>query len=270
MNEPFLLRRGEHACLLIHGFVGDPGEMRELGDYLAAANYTVLGIRLPGHTGQPEDLVPVRWNDWLAAVEHAFDWLTARYRQTSVIGFSLGGALATLLAARRSIHRLVLLATPYQLGGDWRVHLLSVARHTTPWFYLLAQADFSNPDLRASIWRRQPDLHLDDPAIQQLLRQSVKVSVAAADELRLTLNAARQVLPQVRAPTLIMHGRNDTTADPAGAAAIAARIGSPYCELTYWENTGHQLLIIGPHRQAIFHRIERFLARAGKECVGSK
>ncbi|WP_298820115.1 alpha/beta hydrolase [Chloroflexus sp.] len=261
MIEPYLLRRGEHACLLIHGFVGDPGEMRDLGEHLAAANYTVLGIRLPGHTGQPEDLMPVRWGDWLAAAQHAFDRLASRYNPISVIGFSLGGALATLLAVRRPVHRLALLAMPYQLSGDWRVSLLGVARYVTPWFYLLAQADFSSPDLRASIWRRQPGLDLDDPAIQQMLRRSVKVSVAAADELRLALSAARQVLPQVQAPTLIMHGHNDMTADPTSAAAIAARIGSRYCELTYWPDTGHQLLLAGPHRQTIFRRIERFLNR---------
>ncbi|MCS6888596.1 MAG: alpha/beta fold hydrolase [Chloroflexus sp.] len=261
MIEPYLLRRGEQACLLVHGFVGDPGEMRDLADYLAGVGYTVLSIRLPGHTGQPEDLMPVRWRDWLAAATHAFDRLATSYATVSVIGFSLGGALAALLAAERPAHRLVMLATPYRLGGDWRVNLLSIARHTTPWFYLLAQADFTSPDLRASIWRRQPGLDLDDPAIQQMLRRSVKVSVAAADELRLALAAARRALPQVRAPALIMHGQSDTTADPASAAAIAARIGSKHCELAYWPDTGHQLLLAGPHREAIFRRIERFLAR---------
>ncbi|GIV93422.1 MAG: alpha/beta hydrolase [Chloroflexus sp.] len=261
MLEPYLLSGGDHACLLIHGFVGDPGEMRDLGDHLAQAGYTVFGMRLPGHTGNPEDLIAVRWTDWLAAVQAAFDALARRSSAVSVVGFSLGGALAALLAAQRPVHRLVMLATPYRLGGDWRVDLLGIVRYVTPWFYLLAQADFSSPDLRASIWRRQPGLDLDDPVIQQMLRRSVKVSVAAADELRLTLAAARRALPLVRAPTLIMHGRSDTTADPASAAAIMAQIGSTYRELTYWPATGHQLLLTGPYRSAIFQRITRFLAR---------
>ncbi|WP_322490319.1 alpha/beta hydrolase [Chloroflexus sp.] len=261
MIEPYLLRRGEHACLLIHGFVGDPGEMRDLAEHLAGAGYTVLGMRLPGHTGQPEDLMLVRWPDWLAAATHAFNRLSTSYATVSVIGFSLGGALAALLAAERPAHRLVMLATPYRLGGDWRVNVLGLARHVTPWFYLLAQADFSDPELRTSIWRRQPGLDLDDPAIQQMLRQSVKVSVAAADELRLALAAAGNALPRVRTPVLLMHGQSDTTADPASAVAIARRIGSAHCELVYWPATGHQLLVAGPYREAIFRRIERFLSR---------
>ncbi|PMP74879.1 MAG: alpha/beta hydrolase, partial [Chloroflexus aggregans] len=145
--------------------------------------------------------------------------------------------------------------------GDWRIDLLGVARYGVPWFYLLAQADFSSPDLRASIWRRQPDLDLDDPAIQQMLRRSVKVSVAAIDELRLALAAARRVLPEVRTPVLIVHGRDDNTADPASASAIAARIGGVSCEVVYYPATGHQLLLTGPYRQTIFHRIGRFLSR---------
>ncbi len=261
MTEPYLLPRGNHACLLIHGFVGDPGEMRSLAHYLAEAGFTVLSVRLPGHTGHPEDLIAVSWRDWLAAVRQAFDWLTDRYATVSVIGFSLGGALAALLAAERPVHRLVMLATPYRLGGDWRIDVLGVARYVVPWFYLLAQADFSSPDLRASIWRRQPDLNLDDPAIQQMLRRSVKVSVAAIDELRLALAATRRVLPEVRTPVLIVHGRDDNTADPASASAIAARISGVRCEVVYYPATGHQLLLTGPHRQMIFHRIGRFLSR---------
>ncbi len=260
MLEPFLLRRGDHACLLIHGFAGDPGEMRGLGEYLAGAGYTIFGLRLPGHTGTLDDLRLVRWTDWRAAVRAAYDALAGRYGVISIIGFSLGGALAALLAAERPAHRLVMLATPYQLGGDWRVDLLGVARYVVPWFYLLAQADFTSPDLRASIWRRQPGLDLDDPAIQQMLRQTVRIPVAAADELRLTLNAARRVLPSIHAPTLIMHGHSDMTADPASAAAIAARIGSRRLEVVCWPETGHQLLLTGPYRSAIFQRIGRFLA----------
>ena len=261
MIEPFLLQGGDHACLLVHGFVGDPGEMRDLGEYLAGAGFTVFGIRLPGHTGRPEDLMDVRWMDWLAAVRLAFDALTRRAATVSVVGFSLGGALSALLATQRPVQRLVMLATPYRLGGDWRVDLLGIARYVTPWFYLLERADFSSDELRASIWRRQPDLDLDDPAVQQILRRSVKVSVAAADELRLALAAARRALPQVRVPTLVMHGHDDNTADPESAAAIASRLGSSRCELRYWPATGHQLLLTGPYQTAIFRRIERFLRR---------
>jgi carboxylesterase len=47
-GEPFLLRGGPDGCLLVHGFTALPEEMRLLGDDLAQAGHTVLGIRPRG------------------------------------------------------------------------------------------------------------------------------------------------------------------------------------------------------------------------------
>jgi hypothetical protein len=41
---------------------------------------------------------------------------------------------------------------------------------------------------------------------------------------------------------------------------LLARIGSAHRELVWWDDTGHQLLVYGPHKQAIFARVAGFLA----------
>jgi carboxylesterase len=177
-----------------------------------------------------------------------------------VAGFSLGGALAILLAARRPIHRLALLATPMRLQGDWRVNLLAVMRHATPWFYPLERADFRDPAVRAQVARYAPEADLDDPGVQARVRREARISLHAIDELRLSLGAARAALPQVRSPALIMQGRRDDVAPLDSPAIIADRIGSPSRDLVWWEDTGHQLLVEGPHRPAIYERVSDFLA----------
>ncbi|NTU79403.1 MAG: alpha/beta fold hydrolase [Chloroflexales bacterium] len=259
MSDPFLFRGGDHGCLLIHGFTGGPEEMRGLGEHLAARGLTIFSPRLPGHGGTPEGLASVRWGDWLSAAEGAFAFLAERCARVSLAGFSLGGALAILLAARRPVHRLALLATPVRLQGDWRVNLLAVMRHTTPWFYPLERADFKDPAVRAQVARYAPDADLDDVAVQARVRREARISLHAVDELRLSLAAARAALPLVRAPTLIMHGRHDDIAPLDGPAAIAGQIGSRRRDLVWWDNTGHQLLVHGPHRPAIYERVSAFL-----------
>lgn len=259
MSEPFLFPGGSHGCLLVHGFTGDPSEMRGLGEHLAARGHTVLGLRLPGHGGRPEDLAPVRWRDWLAAVADGHHYLAERCERVSLVGFSLGGALAVLLATRRPLHRLVLLSTPTRLKGDWRVNLLALIRHTTPWFYPLESADFRDPAVRAQVTRYNPDVDFEDSTVVARIRREARISLHAVDELRLTFAAAHAALPLVRTPVLVMQGRDDSVAPPDSPATITRRIGSPRRDLVWWADTGHQLLVQGPHKAAIYERVAQFV-----------
>lgn len=261
-GDPFLLGAGEHGCLLIHGFTGNPGEMRGLGEQLARAGFTAFGLRLPGHGASPAELAVASRRDWQAAVADGHAFLAERCARVSLVGFSLGGALAILRAASAPVHRIALLATPTRIMGDWRVNLLAVMRHTTPWFYPLERADFADPAVRAEVARHAPEADLDDPAVQAQIRREARISLHAIDELRLTFAEARAALPAVRAPTLVMQGRADEVAPADSPATIVGRIGAPQPELVWWDDTGHQLLVHGPHREAIYARVAAFLGAA--------
>jgi carboxylesterase len=84
--------------------------------------------------------------------------------------------------------------------------------------------------------------------------------MAALDELRMAVAQARRALPRVRAPILVMHGRADEIAPLSSPQIILGRIASPRRELAWWEDTSHQMLTHGPHRQAIYARVAAFLA----------
>ncbi len=264
MTDPFFLPGGPSGCLLIHGFTGGPDEMHGLGLHLAGAGHTVLGLRLPGHGGPPEELAAVRWGDWLAAVRGGLGYLRARCATVSLVGFSLGGALALLAAAEQPVHRLAAIATPMYLQGGWQANLLALARHTTPWYYPLAQASFADPELRAQVLRRAPAVDLDDPQVQARLRGEIRISIGAIDELRMALAQTRRALPRVRAPILVAHGRADDVAPLISPQIILSGVASPRRELAWWDDAGHQLLTHGPQRQAIYRRVETFLGNA--EC----
>lgn len=260
MAEPFLYNRGPSGCLLIHGFTGGPDEMEGLGEHLAAAGHTVFGLRLPGHAGPPDELAAVRWADWLESVRAGLAYLRARSETVSLVGFSLGGALALMIAAEQPVDRLAVIATPMYLHSPVPLGLLALARHTVPWYYPLAQARFDDPEIRAQILRRAPDIDLDDPQVQERLRGEIRISLGAIDELRMALERTRQALPAVRAPILVMHGRDDEVAPLRSPAIILEGVASPRRELAWWEAAGHQLLIHGPNRLDIYRRVAAFLA----------
>src|SRR5580658_3749695 len=92
--EPFAASNGPHGVLVLHGFTGCPQSMRPLAEAFADAGFSVELPLLPGHGTGVEDLVPMRWPDWMAAAEAAYLDLAARCDRTVVAGLSMGGTLA--------------------------------------------------------------------------------------------------------------------------------------------------------------------------------
>lgn len=257
VHAPFELGDGPTGVLLIHGFSGSPAEMRGLGERLARDGHRVLGVQLAGHTGNPAALLGSTWRGWLASAETGFERLQSQCTDVYTCGFSLGGALATLLASRRRVQRLVLLATPTRLSDDWRVALLPVARYLIPWFYPLQQANFADPFLRQKMLENDPTINLDDVAVQQALRTAIRMPTAAIDQAAQAVRQGRRALPQVRVPALVMQGSDDEVV-PRSADEIYRLLGSGEKERVWWEHTGHQLLVSGPQREAIIERVAEF------------
>jgi carboxylesterase len=97
--EPASFSGGPDGVLVIHGFTGSPHSMRPLATAIAAAGYTVEMPLLPGHGTAVEDMIPTRWADWSGAALQAYEALAARCERTAVVGLSMGGTIATWLAA---------------------------------------------------------------------------------------------------------------------------------------------------------------------------
>ncbi len=103
--EPWSLHIGSHTgssrrgALVIHGLTSNPDSMRGVAKALAAAGFDVELPLLPGHGTVMEDLVPVRWSDFVDAVEAAYRKLATRVDKVVVVGLSLGGALTLRVGA---------------------------------------------------------------------------------------------------------------------------------------------------------------------------
>ncbi|MBL8874283.1 MAG: alpha/beta fold hydrolase [Phycisphaerae bacterium] len=84
------------GALLIHGLSDAPYSLRTLAEKLAAANYTVVCLRVPGHGTSPQALAQSSWNDWAAATKLAMADLRKRIPKelpVIAVGYSNGGAL---------------------------------------------------------------------------------------------------------------------------------------------------------------------------------
>ncbi|MEA2932583.1 MAG: carboxylesterase [Actinomycetota bacterium] len=87
------------GALLLHGYTSTPQSLDGLAAALADAGFDVSVPLLPGHGTAVEDLVPCRWSDWQGAAEEAWAKLAAGHDRSVVAGLSMGGTLATWVAA---------------------------------------------------------------------------------------------------------------------------------------------------------------------------
>ncbi len=104
------LKGNEVGCLLIHGFRSCPFEMVEYGQYLNKLGLTVKTCLLPGHGTDPVDLLDVKWEQWLSAVEKSFESLQKKCKTIFVAGLSTGGSLALYLASKHNVNGVIALA----------------------------------------------------------------------------------------------------------------------------------------------------------------
>lgn len=127
------------GLLLIHGLYDSPFMVQDLGNYFSSEGLLTRSILLPGHGTVPGDLLNVRYQEWIKAVDYGVETLTKEVDQVFVLGFSLGGVLALHKALRDIRIKGVLLIAPaitiqretllgFLLHCQWLVQWLTHAR----------------------------------------------------------------------------------------------------------------------------------------------
>ena len=128
------------GALLIHGLGGTQYDLGSLHKILKRAGIETHTLTLPGHGTTPEDLLPVRAEDWIDAVTAKYREVAERHDTLHVVGMCLGALLAVELC-KRVQHRkgkLVSLAAPVFIDG-W----------STPWYRGLRKLVYRIPGLAA-------------------------------------------------------------------------------------------------------------------------
>lgn len=129
-------KRGE-AVLLCHGFTGYPGELVRPGLDLYEAGFDVFCPRYPGHGTSASDFLLSKAEDWIGTAYDAFSDLAQQYDRVLLVGHSMGGAIATVIADAFDVDALVLLAPalviPSLVASKVRLAKYFIKRRKTGW-----------------------------------------------------------------------------------------------------------------------------------------
>ena len=234
---------GRYGLLLLHGFGDTPQTLRYLAGHMHAQGWGVRAPLLPGHGRTLDEFAASRADQWVDFAREELVALRARYASVAIVGLSMGGAIATILAGdTRDVRALVLLA-PY-LSMPTRLRRAAGV-------YRILGVLF--PFLRGG----------GDRSIRDPLEAARNLAYGFATprlvfELRRVVDRARGAAPRVSVPTLVVQSRQDNRIPPDAAERAFSLFRVPDRRLLWTEGNGH-IITVDYGRQVVFAAVADWL-----------
>jgi len=218
------------GLVFAHGYLSAPAALEAMGRYLFARGINVYLLRLSGHGTDPLALKKATAEAWESDFERAFTAMRQVCGKVFVGGFSTGGLLALLHAAKYRVDGTIVVNTALKLN-DLRVNYVVTTLNAFNEMieYLHARG--------IKEWIKNDSEVLDTNYPRHPLS-----SVAEVEKL---MNKTRKALAQVAAPLLIIQGDHDPVVNPASADLIYKGVHTKKKELMLLPRTHHNILTGG-------------------------
>ena len=252
---------GPQGVLLLHGLASGPQELQFLARGLQRSGYTVRVPVIRGYSHAPgQSLYPHA--DWAAAALSEFDALLYECDSVAVGGLCIGAVLALQVALMRptQVNALLALSTTLHYDGwasPWSRRLLPLAA-MVPWVGNIGvreRAPFGVKDERMRAW------------IAKQMREAGASDAGAAVlhvrdllESRRLMAAVRIRLPEITAPTLLLHARDDAAASLRSAFEVAQRVSSVRLHCVVLRDCYH-MISIDREKQCVLAELVDFLSQ---------
>lgn len=216
------------AVVCLHGFTGYPGEMALPATRLYEDGWDVFVPRYPGHGTNGEDFIASRGSQWLGEAERSYVEAASRYEEVSLVGHSMGGIIAVILAQRYAVKRMVLYAPALLILSlpSLRVFLLSL--------FVKRKAQSWTQDTRYRFFDERDE---DDDAFlgAEYWSWIYPKQIVELERLR---RKALAVLPTMTTDTLVLTGGNDTSV-PQAVGPLIVQKGKGNNEWVHLPNASH-------------------------------
>lgn len=234
--EPIMLEGNEkRGVLLIHGFNDTPQSVADLAAALNARGWTVHAPLLPNH-GRPFAMHDPG-GDADAWINHARDaWIALRARvdQCVLMGQSMGGSIAVILAVEERAPDALVLVAPYLTMSP----LVQAGAAIWPLARIVMPIVLSSPT---------GGLH--DPAARARSLSSGQFTPRLVWQLLRVVHRARRALPRLGVPTLVVQSRHDYRIPNHAAESAYASIGARDKRLVWRDVGGHVLAADEGHEE---------------------
>jgi carboxylesterase len=238
-----LQEEGSPGVLLLHGFGDTPQTLALLARRLHKSGYSLYAPLLPGHGRDMEAFAKSGANEWIDAARKAFADMRSRHNSVSIVGLSMGGALAVLVASERDDIPAIVLIAPY-LGMPKLLQLAAWSH----WIWGRFVGEMNSRDPRS----------IRDPIEREKNLAYGKVTARALFELARVVRVARRAIGKVKSPTLVIQSREDPRCAPAVAEFALNALGAQQKKLVWTEGSGH-IITVDYGREVVFSAVEQWL-----------
>ncbi len=229
--------RLDQCIVLVHGYTGTPGELRLLGNYLNSCGYPIIGLRLPGHGTNIQDLEKTTFNDWYEEVLKNISQARSAARQVSIVGSSMGAAVVLKAAATAPVHKVVVMSTPIETYNKYYQY--------AKYYHFIHPVEKKRPrkfNVPAHYYESYDEFPL-------LPLSSAFTEIAKMKDY---------YLPKISCPILIMQSTVEKTVKPESAQIIFDHVRSASKKIIWYHHSGH-LLALDNEREDVYKQIAAFL-----------
>lgn len=224
------------GCLFIHGFTGAPYEVDPLAnDIREKTGWIVRVPTLPGH-GETLSLKGHTYDEWVSHAEQELLALMEEVDEVYVIGFSMGGIIASYLAVNYQVKKLVLLS--------------AAAYYVNPKQLLL---DFK--DMLKDFWSGKLS---QNELYNRYRRKLFETPLRATLEFQKLVKKVRPILKELTLPVLIIQGERDGIVPVKSAYYLYEVIPSKEKKLKLLPTSKHHVCY-GEDYEVLRESVERFL-----------
>lgn len=216
------------AVLLLHGFGGSPWDMQPLFVELQSRGIACRVPCLPGHGESVRSMAMVTEKDWQETSRRVYREMKGRYGTVYVGGFSMGGALALLLAAEENVERIVLLAPYFQVSSRW-----NIMGSPESWAARLARF--------LPFIRKLKTGQIYDPEGLTRYRAYQHVALSSVAPLDRMGRKAQEAASRVSSAVLWFHSGVDLVADPELSRRIFDKLPNPQKTFVSLSRSNHVL-----------------------------
>jgi esterase/lipase len=222
------------AVLVIHGFAGGTYDEEPISNYLQLNGYDVFQFTLPGHEKMMFNKITKE--DWINSCKEHLDMLIYnKYNYICVLGHSMGGVLASILASEyKEVKKLVLVAPAfkYLTFEEENFKFLNAIKNSSKLF--------------------------EDYKADEIISRLLQFPVSVIKEFTNLIKDYYDVPSKINTPTLIIQGKSDDVVPIKSAEYVYKNLKSKKKYLMLVDEVTHDVFK-GKHVNDVCFAINKFL-----------
>jgi acylglycerol lipase len=243
--------------LVVHGYAEHSGRYKHMAEHFVALGYAVYALDHRGH-GQSDGVRAdvVRFEDYVGDLKKFLDIVREREpgRQIFLIAHSLGGAMATLLAADdiAEFDGLITSSVGILVMSNLLRILVKIIQLVAP----LVPPHLPLVPLPAEALSRDPEVvtgYQNDP-----LNYTGKIRARMGVQMLRASDLVEAQVHKITVPMLNLHGTADRLAQPAASQMLNDQAGSADKTLHFYEGLYHEILN-EPEKEQVFADVADWL-----------